>query len=118
LGWLGRRRRMETPTEKHRLCMDRRVVKWLGRFDRPRPGGLFATKRNPLAMTAVAEYFFFRCRLAANRPMGRPRYTADQIAKKLKVETDLADSTFYRLKNSRLSEGKTPDLLGIKLPTL
>jgi hypothetical protein len=102
LGWLHRRNRIASPDVKTNITLPREMVQWLGGFDAPRlRGGIFGSSaaRTPRAgsMTAPAELFFFRCRVAGNRKMGRPRLTPDQAARRLQHDTELAESTVWRL---------------------
>ena len=103
--WLERNEweRLEKPTETFNLCLPREMTKWLGSFEpaSPRRGGIFGSSarvgRLPASMPEEAARFFFRCRLASSRKMGRPRLTPDQAARRLDHDKLMADSSWHRL---------------------
>lgn len=103
IGWLRRRKRTATPDHKSNICLPRETANWLAGFERPRisRGGIFGSSAPRVfsadAMPRPAELFFLRCRMACTKKMGRPRLTPDQAAKRLAHDTEMADSSFYRL---------------------
>lgn len=103
IGWLRRRNRIGAPDKRANLCLPREIANWLAGFERPRAsrGGIFGSAARSVprtdSMPVPAELFFLRCRLASTKRMGRPRLTPDQAGKRLAIDTEMADSSFYRL---------------------
>jgi len=127
LGWLNRRNRLAKPYTKVNICLPRETVTWLGGFDLPKlsRGGLFGASSPAQSIRSqAADIFFFRCRMASSRKMGRPRLTPDQAAKRLQQDAEMADSTYWRMAarsgeqdHAQLS-ALLAKLIGKKLPTL
>lgn len=132
LAWLGRRKRLEQAYTAMPICLDRALVQWLAEFAPSANGGIFGQARaipRKAAMPDGVRHFFFACRAAVAKRVGRPRITAAKAEDRLRSSSSNMKPTTlwrmakvannrlpnaegllaaYRQENSRISEKKTP----------